>query len=53
MHWREIPGSKLNLVTDSIRIVRDILLIRILYLLNIWKITDVSMYLLFSPGFAA
>ena len=53
MHWREVPGSKLNVITDTVSITRDILLVRILYFLNIWKVTDVSMYLPFRPGIMA
>ncbi|CAG9331399.1 EOG090X0BIY [Blepharisma stoltei] len=40
--WEEMAGSKLNVLKDSILMARDILLVRILYLLGIWKTTDVS-----------
>mmetsp|Transcript_10646 Transcript_10646/g.10677 ORF Transcript_10646/g.10677 Transcript_10646/m.10677 type:complete len:295 (-) Transcript_10646:44-928(-) len=40
--WEEMAGSKLNVLKDSILMARDIVLVRILYLLGIWKTTDVS-----------
>lgn len=41
VNWREIPGSKLNVTTASITMLRDLLLIRLFYMTNLWKITRV------------
>ena len=40
VHWTEIPGSKFNLVLDLIYMLRDALLVRILYSFGIWSIYD-------------
>mmetsp|Transcript_62401 Transcript_62401/g.71569 ORF Transcript_62401/g.71569 Transcript_62401/m.71569 type:complete len:108 (-) Transcript_62401:1965-2288(-) len=40
VNWREIPGSKVDIVFDSIQIARDLLLIIVYYGLNLWKISD-------------
>jgi len=39
VNWTEIPGSKLNVVVASIQMLRDMLLLRILYVLGIWHPT--------------
>ncbi len=35
--WEEVPGSKLNVVTASIQMIRDIVLIRLCYATGLWK----------------
>lgn len=37
VNWTEIDGSKLNVAVASIQMLRDMVLLRLLYLLNIWK----------------
>ena len=34
--WREIEGSKLNVLVASIQMLRDMVLLRLMYLLHIW-----------------
>ncbi|CAD8137276.1 unnamed protein product [Paramecium pentaurelia] len=38
--WEDVEGSHLNVVEASIQMARDFLLVRILYLLNIWNFKD-------------
>jgi dolichyl-phosphate beta-glucosyltransferase len=38
--WREIEGSKLNVVWASLTMARDFLLIKVFYMLGLWKVTD-------------
>jgi dolichyl-phosphate beta-glucosyltransferase len=38
IEWREVPGSKLNVVTDSLQMLRDLLILRANYLLGRWKV---------------
>lgn len=40
VNWKDVEGSHLNIVEASITMARDFLLVRILYLLRIWKFTD-------------
>lgn len=40
VNWHEVEGSKLNVATDSVLMGRDFLLVRVLYLLGIWKFHD-------------
>lgn len=35
--WEEVPGSKLNVVTASIQMIRDIVLIRLCYAIGLWR----------------
>lgn len=37
VRWKEVPGSKLDVVTDSIRMARDLLVIRANYLVGRWE----------------
>jgi dolichyl-phosphate beta-glucosyltransferase len=37
VNWTEIPGSKLNVVIASIQMLRDMVLLRVLYVIGIWK----------------
>jgi dolichyl-phosphate beta-glucosyltransferase len=43
VHWTEIPGSKFNVLKDLITMARDVSLVRILYMLTVWKLTDTMM----------
>jgi dolichyl-phosphate beta-glucosyltransferase len=40
INWEEIAGSKVDIIFDSIRMARDLLLVRFLYLTGLWKISD-------------
>jgi dolichyl-phosphate beta-glucosyltransferase len=37
VYWTEIPGSKLNVAIASIQMLRDMILLRTLYLLGVWR----------------
>jgi len=37
--WVEMPGSKLNLITGSLTMLRDIVLVKVLYATAIWRPT--------------
>lgn len=36
--WCEMDGSKMNLMVDSFRMLKDLVLIRLCYALGIWKV---------------
>jgi dolichyl-phosphate beta-glucosyltransferase len=36
--WKEIPGSKLNVITGAIQMLRDILAIRLIYISGLWTV---------------
>jgi len=38
VNWSEVPGSKLRLIEASLMMARDLLVIRLSYMLRIWKI---------------
>jgi dolichyl-phosphate beta-glucosyltransferase len=40
VNWQDVEGSKLNVVSASLMMARDYLLVRICYLLGLWKIDD-------------
>jgi dolichyl-phosphate beta-glucosyltransferase len=40
VNWHDVEGSKLNIVQDSIKMARDFLLVRLLYILRLWKYSD-------------
>mmetsp|Transcript_19776 Transcript_19776/g.36439 ORF Transcript_19776/g.36439 Transcript_19776/m.36439 type:complete len:176 (+) Transcript_19776:80-607(+) len=42
VNWEEMPGSKVNILTDSFKIARDILMVRVLYFIGLWSTKDVS-----------
>jgi len=35
--WNEMPGSKLNLVVDAVKMLRDIALVQTLYKIGVWQ----------------
>lgn len=40
VNWQDVEGSKLNVVTASLMMARDYLLVKILYTLKVWKVDD-------------
>ncbi|KAI9010978.1 nucleotide-diphospho-sugar transferase [Phycomyces nitens] len=38
VNWHEIDGSKVNLMVDSVQMAKDLLLIRLNYLLGLWTV---------------
>lgn len=40
VEWRDIDGSKLNVIEASVNMFRDVLMIRLLYMLGLWKRSD-------------
>ena len=36
--WTEVPGSKIDLVRDSLRMARDIACVRLAYLGGLWRL---------------
>lgn len=42
VNWVEVEGSKMSLVRDSIKMLRDLLIIRGCYLLGVWKVKKVG-----------
>jgi dolichyl-phosphate beta-glucosyltransferase len=41
--WTEIPGSKFSVARDLINMLRDIMLVRVLYLFRVWTVQDNNM----------
>jgi dolichyl-phosphate beta-glucosyltransferase len=35
--WHEVAGSKLNVITDSLQMLRDLIVLRVNFLLGTWK----------------
>lgn len=40
VHWKEIPGSKLNIAKASFGMFRDLLIMRVNYLIGRWTPYD-------------
>ncbi|OWZ02164.1 Dolichyl-phosphate beta-glucosyltransferase [Phytophthora megakarya] len=40
VQWTEVPGSKLSVISATITMLREIILIRLCYTVGIWKIDD-------------
>ncbi len=40
VEWRDVDGSKLSIVDASVNMLRDVLMIRLYYLLGLWKYSD-------------
>ena len=38
VNWHEVDGSKLNIIDATLTMFRDMVLIRLLYMLKIWKV---------------
>lgn len=40
VEWHDVDGSKLNVIEASVNMFRDILMIKLLYTVGLWKKTD-------------
>lgn len=40
VQWREIPGSKLSVISATLTMLREILLIRLCYTFGVWRLDD-------------
>lgn len=40
VEWKDVDGSKLNVIEASLNMFRDVLMIKLLYVLRLWKKTD-------------
>ncbi|CAI5734133.1 unnamed protein product [Hyaloperonospora brassicae] len=40
VRWKEVPGSKLSVISATITMLREIILIRVCYSVGLWKISD-------------
>lgn len=40
VEWRDVDGSKLGIVDASVNMFRDVLMIRLYYLIGLWKYSD-------------
>jgi len=40
VNWHDVDGSTLNVIEASITMARDFVLVRVFYLLRLWKPTD-------------
>lgn len=40
VEWKDVDGSKLNVIEASVNMFRDVLMISLLYTLRLWKRTD-------------
>ncbi|KAG7400203.1 dolichyl-phosphate beta-glucosyltransferase [Phytophthora boehmeriae] len=40
VQWTEVPGSKLSVISASLSMLREIVLIRLCYTLGVWQISD-------------
>lgn len=40
VNWKEIEGSKVNVIDASLTMTRDFIMVRMLYALGIWKYDD-------------
>lgn len=38
INWHEVAGTKVNLVVDSVRMAKDLLIIRANYAVGLWKV---------------
>ncbi|OSX64546.1 glycosyltransferase family 2 protein [Postia placenta MAD-698-R-SB12] len=43
IEWHEVSGSKLNVVTDSLQMLRDLLVLRANHLLGRWKVAPAAL----------
>ncbi|KAI3641061.1 hypothetical protein MIR68_001939 [Amoeboaphelidium protococcarum] len=42
--WHEVPGSKLSIIRDAIRMAVDLLELRLCYLLGVWRVDTLTSY---------
>ena len=40
VEWHDVDGSKLNVIEASFNMFRDVLMIKFLYLVGLWKKSD-------------
>ena len=40
IEWHEVAGSKLNVITDSLQMLRDLLVLRLNHVLGRWRIPN-------------
>jgi dolichyl-phosphate beta-glucosyltransferase len=40
VEWRDVDGSKLSVMDASVNMLRDVVLIRVKYLLGVWRESD-------------
>ncbi len=40
VNWQEIDGSSVHIVRDTLRMIRDLLMIKILYCIRVWRMSD-------------
>lgn len=40
VEWHDVDGSKLTVLDASVNMLRDVLIVRLYYSLNLWKISD-------------
>jgi dolichyl-phosphate beta-glucosyltransferase len=40
VQWTEVPGSKLNVITATLTMLREIILIPFCYTVGIWSVQD-------------
>ncbi len=40
VQWKDVDGSKLNVIEASVNMFRDVLMIKFLYLTGLWKTSD-------------
>jgi dolichyl-phosphate beta-glucosyltransferase len=40
VEWEEVDGSKVDMLADTLNMARDIILIRLCYLIGLWKYTQ-------------
>jgi len=41
VNWQDVEGSKLNVVSASLMMARDYFMVRVFYLLGLWRVDDV------------
>ena len=40
VNWQEIEGSKVYIVRDTLRMIRDLMLIKLMYCFRLWRLSD-------------
>lgn len=40
--WHDVEGSHLNVIDASLTMARDMLMVKMLYLLGVWRTQDIS-----------
>ena len=38
--WQEIPGSKVSIIKDTLKMLRDLIMTRLLYTFGLWSLDD-------------